>query len=558
MPDSSPARPPTSSSSAGELRSSGGLGSWLALAALLVVFATLSLRGAWSSSATFDEVAHLPAGVSYWAAGDARLNREHPPLVKLLAALPAVVADSQVPLDRASWAEGDQWRFGSELLFTSGNDPGWILGAGRTVCVAIGLLAGLLIFLWCRAMVGARAALLPSLLFCLSPLFIAHSALVTTDVATAAALLVLAWSAWRSLERDGWRSLLLAGMGAAALMLCKYTGPIGVGAVLLALLLRTTWRDPASRRRGVLALVAVSGAALLAATLVWGWPPSLRAYPDGFASLGFNHMAGWRFYALGQFSEQARWWYFPFALAVKAAPGTLMSLALVAILAAAAARRALPAPGAGWPFFLLPALGYGLAVVVGAPNVGVRYLLPALALALPAAGFLPALLGERLRSGLVQIVLALVVGGQVWAAWSARDLPLAWFNGLAGCTTGQALPCLDDSNVDWGQALPALAEELGRVAPKDRVRLAYFGTARVGHYLDSVAMGAAEVERPYRALYALSVQRMLRPPGGQEQALEEYWFHQREADMVVAGVYHIFDLREVAGLPAPPRAEPAP
>ncbi len=39
---------------------------------------------------TFDESAHLYAGYSYWKRGDYGVNPEHPPLVKLLAALPLV------------------------------------------------------------------------------------------------------------------------------------------------------------------------------------------------------------------------------------------------------------------------------------------------------------------------------------------------------------------------------------------------------------------------------------------------------------------------------------
>ena len=41
-----------------------------------------------NSSPTYDEVAHLPAGYSYLHWDDYRLNPEHPPLVKKLAALP--------------------------------------------------------------------------------------------------------------------------------------------------------------------------------------------------------------------------------------------------------------------------------------------------------------------------------------------------------------------------------------------------------------------------------------------------------------------------------------
>ena len=56
-----------------------------ALVALFVVCGFISLT---LDSATFDETAHLGAGVSYLETGDFRLNPEHPPLVKLIAAAP--------------------------------------------------------------------------------------------------------------------------------------------------------------------------------------------------------------------------------------------------------------------------------------------------------------------------------------------------------------------------------------------------------------------------------------------------------------------------------------
>src|SRR5262245_16215552 len=59
--------------------------------ALLALFAARALLAASRLSPTFDEVSHLPAGASYLATGDFRMNPEHPPLVKELCALPLVI-----------------------------------------------------------------------------------------------------------------------------------------------------------------------------------------------------------------------------------------------------------------------------------------------------------------------------------------------------------------------------------------------------------------------------------------------------------------------------------
>ena len=56
---------------------------------LLVLLAGLAGSAAFRESVAIDELAHIGAGVSYWKL-DLRMNPEHPPLVKLLAAAPLV------------------------------------------------------------------------------------------------------------------------------------------------------------------------------------------------------------------------------------------------------------------------------------------------------------------------------------------------------------------------------------------------------------------------------------------------------------------------------------
>ena len=56
--------------------------------ALLIFMAVLAGGAALRESATVDETAHIAAGVSYLQRLDLRLNEEHPPLPKVLAALP--------------------------------------------------------------------------------------------------------------------------------------------------------------------------------------------------------------------------------------------------------------------------------------------------------------------------------------------------------------------------------------------------------------------------------------------------------------------------------------
>ena len=61
----------------------------LAAIALLAAFGAQSVLAVRGMSATSDEATHLAAGYSYLRTGDLRLNPQHPPLIKMLAATPS-------------------------------------------------------------------------------------------------------------------------------------------------------------------------------------------------------------------------------------------------------------------------------------------------------------------------------------------------------------------------------------------------------------------------------------------------------------------------------------
>jgi len=78
-------------------------------AALIVAHSVLLIWSASRNSVTFDEYAHLPAGVAYWKFGwrAFAVHNLSPPLVRLIAAAPVVVAGAEAPDCRArsgAWA----------------------------------------------------------------------------------------------------------------------------------------------------------------------------------------------------------------------------------------------------------------------------------------------------------------------------------------------------------------------------------------------------------------------------------------------------------------------
>ena len=72
---------------------------------LLGIFAVLAVSSMARMSVTGDEVTHLPAGYTYVTTGDFRLNMQHPPLMKVLAALPLLALDLKPATESRAFLE---------------------------------------------------------------------------------------------------------------------------------------------------------------------------------------------------------------------------------------------------------------------------------------------------------------------------------------------------------------------------------------------------------------------------------------------------------------------
>ena len=93
--------------------------------AILATAVILAITSVWDDSIIVDEVPHIGAGYSYLVKQDMRLNPEHPPLAKDLAAIPMLFLDLKQTVFESEFWQTDingQWNFGRRLIFNSGND----------------------------------------------------------------------------------------------------------------------------------------------------------------------------------------------------------------------------------------------------------------------------------------------------------------------------------------------------------------------------------------------------------------------------------------------------
>ena len=448
------------------------------VALLLAVMGAVQVHTASLEAQTFDEAVHLTAGYSYWKTGDFRLNQEHPPFAKLVAALPLLIMGLRLDTASKNWTLPEQSEMGREFLYMNSRPADEILAAARAVTIGFSLLLGLTLALWVRSRFGELAGIAALILYALDPNFIAHGRYVTTDVPAACLgfLSVISWLAW--LERGRKRDLAFAALALGLAMATKFSMPylLPIHVVLAAVQVlrkRMKWYTAAA---SFFAVAVVSSAVCL---LTYGSATFKiqkledHRYYSGLRELAQHNEDGHPSFLLGRVNRKGDPAYFPVAFAVKSTevtlPGILLGLALLPRLW----RR----HGLLICFTLLayPIFYFALSMA-GNINIGVRHLLPIypflFAIIAAAIATLP-----RAASLTATAIIAI---GLLAANSTIYPDYLAYFNQFAGGPEGGTRYLLD-SNVDWGQDVKKLRRYMDSHAIP-LVQFAYFGMADLDYY----------------------------------------------------------------------------
>lgn len=183
----------------------------------------LQVATARQESQTVDEGVHLSAGLSYWRTRDFRLNPEHPPLIKLIAAVPLIFSRAELPTDDPSWSTWNQYLFGDAFLYRNTLDPQTLLFLGRLPIMVLSVLLGWLIFATSRKLFGPWGGALSVVLYAFDPGFIAHGHYVTTDLGFTLFAFLAVVRLVTLLDHPGRRNAVLFGLAFVAAGLSKFS-----------------------------------------------------------------------------------------------------------------------------------------------------------------------------------------------------------------------------------------------------------------------------------------------------------------------------------------------
>ncbi|MGD0464904.1 MAG: glycosyltransferase family 39 protein [Tepidisphaeraceae bacterium] len=465
------------------------------------------------NSATFDEPAHLAAGVEYWRRHDFSIYSLSPPLLRLWAAVPAVLAGAEAPpitSERSLHIVERHLRYVDAFIAANFSTFPHLLLLARLGMIPISCLAGWVIYRWAGELYGRRSAVAACALYCLNPSILAGASLVTTDLGSAAAMLLACWLWWRFCRGPSWRRWALACGAVALAHLCKFTAvllwPMMLAMVIPFALLRPGrqwWKLPA-------AWVALGATTLVLLNGIYGFRGTGRrmesfafdsdymrgiqrklpaAFPSPLPSLlleGFDAQKrdtqdGYPAFLFGDIYRGTRWYYYPAALLCKLPLAMLLLLA--AAVASALAWRGAAAParlGGEWSIFLAVVVFAAGVMIFGDLNIGTRYLLPMF-----PPGFIlisrlwsidpvpvkkqPVQEPRSVTPYLRDALLALLAVETLLVC--PRFLSFVNF-AVGGPSNGWRL--LSDSDFDWGQGLIDLRNWM-RDHQIHSVALAYFG-----------------------------------------------------------------------------------
>jgi hypothetical protein len=478
---------------------------WLIVVALIFVQALQMAYVVHRESLTFDEDDHMFAGYMMLHTGDYGLNPEHPPLVKLLAALPLLGQNLWVPplLNR---------EFKSEA-YLDGRD--WLArndGASQRLVFQMRLAAGLLavglslmIFLAAREWFGTAAGLVALTLVTFDPNILGHSALVTTDIGVSLFFLASIYGFYRYVKQPSLLRLLLAGLAAGLLLATKHSGILLAPMLMLLIGWEVAVAPKGSRGRlalrlsgsfGAIVVVGVAvlwafygfryaarpaGLALSTSLADYAAPLShfnstavmaiahLRLLPESYLMglVDVKRMA--EFYPtfiFGKVYAHGQWWYFPVVILIKTTLG-LLALVAAAFFAIFTGRLR---KGREVAFILIPSAFYLAVAIQAGIDIGARHILPVdTFLFILAAGGITALAAGSERWGYLGAGLVLA---HIVSALTVFPNYIAYANEAWGGPKN-VHNLLSDANVDWAQQLIQVKQWQDR-HPGEECWFAYF------------------------------------------------------------------------------------
>jgi hypothetical protein len=504
---------------------------------LLLIFAGQAVCTMRKTSGTCDEIAHhIPSGFSYYKKWDYRLNPYTPPIPRYILALPLNVLNLRAPFDDKSWREADTPTFGRKLIFEyNPGKAGSIIFLSRLMILLVGLCGGILVYRWAKRLYGATAGLFALFLYCFLPEVIAHSSLATIDMATAVFMLLSVYTFWRFMKGPSATRLSFAGIALGLAQLSKYTALVLYPVfILIYCSERFCFKPGPPGFKKLIYIFLISVVAIyagygfktkpflvetihqeekiafvqrLTSKIVPSWNGEkakkvesilrnvslpLTTYITGIVGVAEHGKEGHGMFFMGHWSGKGSPFYYIVAFFIKT-PLAFIFLLIAAILARNHRTDEI--------YLLLPAAAVFVLASFGNLQLGIRYILPIY----PFLCIFASRILVMLRSRWQYVGVCALSAWLAIASIGAAPHYLSYFNeAIGGPNNGWKY--LRDSNIDWGQDLPALTQYLKKHNINE-ITFLYFGQDKPSRFgIHARDFSEIEYQKPSATVYAISAQ----------------------------------------------------
>jgi hypothetical protein len=487
----------------------GHLATWerYVLAAVIAMAGVILLLVVKQESITPDEVVHITAGLSYIQQHDGRMNPEHPPLEKMLAALPLAFQGAKLSYENAAWTSPDEVDFAWASLRDWGLVGARRVYLARLPMIILTLILAISVFLMARSLSSIAGGMLSLAVFVTSPFFFAYGPLILTDIGIALFALLTVWTFASLWQNPDLKRSAIFGLAFSGALLSKFSS----GLLLPTLVLLGAWfgfrpisSTADSGRATRLSFVGVFLASLIVyvtyAMVFWptkaAWLLSYRfehftrpqlailavantlrahpwleriSYPAVLYVLGVSstlHGLARPTYLLGQVYPRGTRLFFPTLFLYKMTPGFLcLATLLLCLWIWKLIVRKPPAKndcqsyvfhvrGISILFFV-----FTLTAVLSPLNIGIRHLsVPIAALTVLLSLIVPwsSLLSNACTRTAIWSLAVIAVMGGVISMVVAFPHYLGYFNRLKG--TKPSYEIAVGADLDWGQSLIELRD----------------------------------------------------------------------------------------------------
>jgi len=555
---------------------------------MLLIFAFVCYFTQKSQSVTVDEFHHFPSGIYNIRTFDWRMNNESPPLIKCFPALSTIITNPKIDLNSFEKSP-NSWRMGYSFMYLNKERYHSIFEYGRCMIILLGCLLGWLIYIWAKELYGYQGALFALTLYVFNPNILAHASLITIDIGASGAIFLSIYCFWKYLNNRNRNFIILAGVALGLAQLAKFTALLLYPTFLIIIILAAFQNSSISKKEDispkkskpisylwdfclivVISIVIINSGYLFIdsfkpiseyhftsnimkniSSLLWNkflipLPYDYLKGVDTQVTISAGGIPFYVSYLMGEHSLTGWWYYYPIAFFVKN-PEPFLIIFLLTVVAWIANKKGKPNKIMTLCVWL-PVIAYFIyfSFFTHIP-IGIRYILPAFPLLFLACGYL---FNEYIMAHkIMKMILSILIASYIFIAAAAYPQYLSYFNLTSGGSQN-GYRWLIDSNLDWGQSLPALKKYM-KNNNIDKIKLGYFG--RVDPSLYGIKYSLAEKELS-EGLHAISINYLAGKPyyllteNTRELLLVDMNYYKKyrklKPSAIVDNSIYIFDIKE--------------